>query len=154
MSVGRFGIHLNVSKTQSAKNLEILFEKEIVTPKLVFSVLVVGATAIIQQAQFSGRILPWLAELLKRVLVQIVRLSSTRVWGRCMAYAASTAFQISGAVLPLTRSLPILNWRLRHPAWRGGENRRSFLLYRPRDRGMPTALLSSHSRRDEITASI
>jgi transposase len=30
------------------------------------SVLVVGATAVIQQAQRSGRMLPWLAELLKR----------------------------------------------------------------------------------------
>jgi len=30
------------------------------------SVLVVGATAVIQQAQRSGRMLPWLAGLLKR----------------------------------------------------------------------------------------
>jgi hypothetical protein len=49
------------------------------------------------------------AEVSDLVLVQIVGLNSTRVWGRYQAHAASTAFQTSGAVLPLTRSLPILN---------------------------------------------
>ena len=48
-------------------------------------------------------------DLLLAVVVQTFGIDVSQHRKRGLSYAARTAFQISGAVLPLTRSIPILN---------------------------------------------
>jgi transposase len=71
------------------------------------SVLVVGATAVIQQAQRSGRMLPWLAGLLKRkslklAAVALANKTARIAWKRMTSgetyIAKSTLATLAGAV--------------------------------------------------------
>ena len=63
--------------------------------------------AIEEHLEHSG--LAWMADVISRALVQTVEVEPSRGSGLAADHAASTAFQISGAVLFLILSVPSLN---------------------------------------------